>query len=180
MEKILKQTEEHMAKTIESFNEYIRKIRTGRANASMLNGVLVDYYGTLTPIEQISAISSPEPQQLVIKPYDRTQISNIVGGIHKSGLDLNPISEADLIRIKIASLTEEIRKDLVKKMMHELETFKVRIRNSRRDGNELIKKGELSEDDKKFGESEIQKITDKYIEKLEKLAKDKEKELMHI
>ncbi|QEH61593.1 ribosome recycling factor [Spiroplasma chinense] len=177
---ILENVELEMASTIESFNDYLLKVRTGRANANMLKGVMVDFYGTLTPIEQTSQISSPEPQQLVVKPYDRSQIGSIISGINKADLGLNPMSEADLVRINIPSLTEETRKDLVKKVFKELEQFKVRIRNLRRDANDQIKKADVTEDDKKFGESEVQKLTDKFVAQLDSVAKAKEKDLMSI
>ncbi|ALD66152.1 ribosome recycling factor [Spiroplasma cantharicola] len=174
-------TEMSMQETIESFKEYLLKIRTGRANASMLNSVMVDFYGTPTPLNQTSQVSSPEPQQLVIKPYDKGQVAAVVAGINKADLGLNPIAEADLVRINIPPLTEEIRKDLVKKMLKELETFKVRIRNARRDANEKIKKDSSSpEDVKKDLENQVQKHTDKFIEMLDKLSKDKENDLMKI
>ncbi|KAF5279617.1 hypothetical protein FQR65_LT15365 [Abscondita terminalis] len=152
MEMIILEMEEKMESSISGFKDYLSKVRTGRANASMLKGVVVDFYGSPTPIEQTSAITSPEPQQLVIKPYDRSQIANIVAGINKANLGLNPLSEADLIRINIPSLTEEIRKDLVKKMLQELETFKIRIRNLRRDANDAIKKDTLK---KVIGQAEV-------------------------
>ncbi|AGR40934.1 ribosome recycling factor [Spiroplasma taiwanense] len=178
---ILEMTELDMQETIEHFKDYLLKIRTGRANSNMLSSVMVDFYGTLTPINQTSQISSPEPQQLVIKPYDRSQIANVVAGINKAALGLNPIGEGDLIRINIPPLTEEIRKDLVKKMLKELEQFKIRVRNVRRDSNDKIKKdNSIPEDAKKDLENEIQKLTDKYISLLDQFSKEKEKELMKI
>ncbi|AHB36120.1 ribosome recycling factor [Spiroplasma apis] len=174
-------TEMNMLETIESFKNYLAKVRTGRANALMLKGVMVDFYGTMTPIEQTSQISTPEPQQIVVKPYDRSQIGNIISGINKADLGLNPMSEADLIRIKIPPLTEDVRKDLVKKVFKELETFKIRVRNERRDANDKIKKdSSVPEDVKKDSENSIQKLTDKYIGLLDDLAKEKEKDLMTI
>lgn len=178
---IITSTEESMLKTIESWKEYVSRIRTGRANASMLNSVMVDSYGTPTPINQTAQISTPEPQQIVVKPYDRSQIGQIVAGINKADLGLNPISEADLIRINIPSLTEDLRKEYVKKMVKELEIFKVRIRNERRDANDKIKKdSSISEDQAKGFETQVQNLTDKYILELDKLSKEKEKELMTI
>ncbi|AHI52636.1 ribosome recycling factor [Spiroplasma culicicola] len=180
LNQILQTIELDMISTIDSYNDFLAKVRTGRANANMLKGVMVDFYGTPTPIEQTSQISSPEPQQLVVKPYDRSQVGAIIAGINKADLGLNPMSEADLVRINIPSLTEEVRKDLVKKVQKELEQFKVRVRNARRDGNDAVKKSSLTEDEKKSGENDIQKLTDKYIAKLDELAKAKEKDLMTI
>jgi ribosome recycling factor len=181
MDEIILITEEKMTKTIQSFKNYITKIRTGRANPMMLDSVLVDFYGTLTPINQTAQIQSPEPQQLLIKPYDRSQIGSIIAGINKADLGINPQPEGDVIRITIPPLTEEIRKDLVKKLQKEMEQFKVEIRNARRDGMDKVKKNkDISEDEVKGLENEIQKLTDTYIAQLEAIAKEKEKELMTI
>ncbi|AUB31354.1 ribosome recycling factor [Spiroplasma floricola] len=178
---IVQLAELNMQDSIDSFKDYLSKVRTGRANANMLNSVMVDFYGTLTPINQTAQISSPEPQQLVIKPYDRSQVGAVIAGINKADLGLNPIGEADLVRINIPALTQEIRKDLVKKMLKELEQFKVRVRNVRRDANDKIKKDASSpEDIKKDLENQIQKLTDKYIDILDNLAKEKETDLMKI
>ncbi|AHI53635.1 ribosome recycling factor [Spiroplasma sabaudiense Ar-1343] len=178
---ILENTKEAMTKIVDAYNEYIKKIRTGRANASMLSSVMVDSYGTPTPINQTAQISAPEPQQLVIKPFDRSQISNIVAGINKANLGLNPLSEADLIRINIPALTEEIRKDLVKKLKSELEAFKIRVRNERRDAMDKAKKSkEISEDLVKDLETKIQKLTDETITKLDNATKIKEEDIMKI
>lgn len=178
---LLEQTRTEMEVAVSAFKEYLSKVRTGRANASMLKGVMVDFYGTPTPIDQTAQISSPEPQQLVIKPYDASQVAAIVAGINKADLGLNSIAEANLIRINVPSLTEEVRKDLVKKVGKELENFKVRVRNARRDANEKIKKSsDIAEDIKKDGENSVQKLTDEFITKLDNLAKEKEKDLMTI
>ncbi|QGS51699.1 ribosome recycling factor [Spiroplasma tabanidicola] len=177
---ILENAQLEMEEVIEAFKHYLSKVRTGRANASMLKSVVVDFYGTPTPIDQTSQITSPEPQQLLVKPYDRGQLPNVVAAIHKADLGLNPMSEGDLIRIIIPQLTEDVRKDLVKKVHKELETFKIRVRNARRDANEKIKKSDFTEDDKGYGEDEVQKLTDKYIQSLDSITKDKEKDLMTI
>ncbi|QBQ07483.1 ribosome recycling factor [Spiroplasma gladiatoris] len=178
LKNILENTQLEMEEVIDSFQNYLSKVRTGRANAGMLKSVIVDFYGSPTPIDQTSQITSPEPQQLIVKPYDRGQLPNVVAAINKADLGLNPMSEGDLIRIIIPQLTEEVRKDLVKKVHKELETFKIRIRNSRRDANDKIKKSELNEDDKSYGEQEVQKLTDKYILNLDNIFKEKEKDLM--
>ncbi|AUF83684.1 ribosome recycling factor [Mesoplasma syrphidae] len=181
MDEILLIAEDSMQNTILAWKDYMTKIRTGRASVAMIDKVMVNFYGTPTPIIQTSQISVPEPQQLLIKPYDRSQIPEVLNGINKADLGVNPIADAEVIRINIPALTEEIRRDLVKKMTKELETFKVRIRNARRDGIDAAKKNkEISEDLVKGMEKDIQVLTDKYIKQLDDLAKTKEKELMTI
>lgn len=180
IEEILMMAEDAMQNTVEAFKNDISKIRTGRASANMLSTVMVDFYGTPTPVAQTSQISVPEPQQIVVKPYDKSQLGAVVAGINKANLGLNPMSEADLIRINIPTLTEEIRRDLVKKLNSELEQFKIRIRNERRDANDKAKKSGATEDQIKGSEADVQTLTDKYIGILEGLTKEKEKELMTI
>ncbi|KAJ3618757.1 hypothetical protein Zmor_008769 [Zophobas morio] len=142
---------------------------------------MVDFYGTPTPINQTAQIQVPEPQQLLIKPYDKSQIGAIINGINKADLGINPQAEGDAVRLVIPALTEEVRKDLVKKLQKEMEQFKVEIRNSRRDGMDKVKNSkEFSEDEVKGLENDIQKLTDKYIGEIETIAKNKEKELMTI
>ncbi|ATZ18860.1 ribosome recycling factor [Williamsoniiplasma somnilux] len=181
IEQILQLTESDMKKTINAWKEYATTIRTGRANVSILDKVMVNFYGTPTPISQTSQINTPEPQLITIKPYDRSQISEIVGGINKAGLGLNPIADAEIIRINIPPLTQEIRKELAKKVNKELEVFKIRIRNERRNAIDSAKKNkDISEDLVKDVEKQIQTLTDKYTKELDDLAKAKEKELMTI
>ncbi|MBH8623415.1 ribosome recycling factor [Spiroplasma poulsonii] len=180
-QEIINQTKEKMTKVLESFENELVKIRTGRANPNMLAHIMIDYYGTLTPIQQLANIMVPEARQLVIKPYDRGTISLIVTAINKSDLGLSPNSEADLIRLNIPALTEERRKMLVKDMWKEVEHFKIAVRNERRDSNEQIKKdANLTDDDKKYYEGEIQKLTDNFIKKLDEKGTLKEKELMEV
>ncbi|WP_368486960.1 ribosome recycling factor [Spiroplasma sp. DGKH1] len=174
-------TKSKMDKVINSFENELIKIRTGRANPNMLAHIMIDYYGTLTPIQQTANIMVPEARQLVIKPYDKSLVSVIVGAINKSDLGLAPIAEGDLVRLNIPPLTEDRRKVLVKEMWKEAEHFKVTIRNERRDANDHIKKSsDLSEDDKKYYEAEIQKLTDNYIKIIDEKGKTKEKELMEV
>ena len=181
LDQLLKTTESEMQKAIHSWMEHTDRIRTGRANPKILERVMVNYYGTPTPIFQTAQITIPEPHLILVKPYDRTQITEIVGGINKADLGVNPIADAEVIRIPLPPLTEEIRKNLVKKMWKELETFKVRIRNERREAIDKIKKNqELSEDQIKGWEKDIQNLTDKYTKILDEKTKLKEKEIMTI
>ncbi|AAT75913.1 MULTISPECIES: ribosome recycling factor [Mesoplasma] len=181
MDEILLIAEQQMEDTVVAWQEHIKTIRTGRASATMLDKVMVNYYGTPTPVNQTAQISTPEPQLLVIKPWDKTLIQEVVAAINKSDLNLNPVSDAEVVRINIPALTEEIRKDLVKKMNKELENFKVRIRNIRRDSIDTAKKDKsISEDVVKGIETDIQKLTDSSIKQLDEISKVKEKELMAI
>lgn len=178
---IYDKAEQEMKDVVESFKSYMQKIRTGRANANMLSSVKVNFYGDLTPINQTSQISTPEPQLILVKPYDRSQINEILSGINKADLGVNPIADAEVIRINIPALTEDVRKDLVKKLTKELESFKVRIRNIRRDSIDSIKKNkEISEDLVKVSEKNIQNLTDLFIKNLTDLSNDKEAELLKI
>ena len=175
------QTKQAMEDTIQGFKQHLNQIRTGRANANMLSSVMVESYGVLTPINQTASLSAPEPQLLVVKPYDKSQADNIIQGINRADLGFNPILDGEIIRINIPSLTEEIRKDIVKKMYKELENFKVRIRNNRRTALDQVKKNaEISEDTIKGFEKDVQTWTDEAIKQLDGLAKQKEKELMTI
>jgi len=180
-QQIIDKTQKEMEKTVDSWAHHLSTIRTGRANANMLSAVMVNYYGTLTPINQTAQISAPDPQMIIVKPWDKSTMGDIIAGINQANLGFNPIQDAELIRISVPQLTEETRKELVKKMMKELEAFKIRIRNERRDAIDSVKKNkEISEDLVKGIESEVQLLTDRYIKKLDELAKTKEKELMTI
>lgn len=170
-----------MEKVIEGFEIELTKIRTGRANPNMLNHIMVDYYGTLTPINQTANISVPEARQLVVKPFDRSIIQHIVSAINKSDLGLTAQNQGDYVRIEIPQLTQERRKELVKTMYKEVENFKVAIRNDRRDANDVIKKDDtLNEDLQKYLQNTVQKVTDEFIKIIDNLASKKEKELMEI
>jgi len=179
---IISDAENQMKKTVASWTHQLSLMRTGRANPNMLNGVYVDYYGTMTPLNQTAQISAPEPQLILIKPYDRSVIPNIVNGINKADLGLNPIPDAEVVRINVPALTEEIRKDLVKRMNKDLEAYRIQIRNERRNAIELANNSPevMSEDRVKGIEREIQMLTDKYIKELDELAKNKAQELMTV
>jgi len=181
---IIKEAEEHMKGAIEATKREFQTIRTGRANAGLLDRVMVDYYGTPTPINQLASISVPDARMLVVQPWDKTALSAIEKAIQKADLGLNPVNDGSLIRIPIPQLTEERRKELVKVVKKEAEEKRVVIRNIRRDANEKIKalekEAHVSEDESKRGLEEIQKLTDKYIAEIDRLLEHKEKEIMEV
>lgn len=176
--------EKQMDKTIEALKYEFGTIRAGRANASMLDKVRVDYYGTPTPVNQMAAISVSEGRILTITPWDKSSIHSIEKAIADSDVGIAPSNDGSVIRLTVPQLTEERRKELAKKASKASETFKVRIRNDRRDANDKIKKleksGELTEDDAKKATEEVQKITDKYIKKIEEMTSEKEKDIMAV
>lgn len=171
-----------MDKTIAALKEEYKTLRTGRASASIFDRVRVDYYGTPTPLNQVSTISVPEARSIVIQPFDKSLIGEIEKAIQKSELGLNPSNDGKVIRISIPPLTAERRKELVKQAKATAENSRVAIRNIRRDGNDDLKKqqkeGLLTEDGLKAAETDLQKATDKYIQEINKILEDKEKEIM--
>jgi len=183
-EEIKKKLRTRMDKTIESLHEEFKKIRSGRANAGLVEGLVVDYYGSRTPLKQLASISVPEPRLIVIQPWDKGALPEIEKSFHKSDLGLNPNNDGKVIRISIPALTEERRKELVKVVKGKAEDVRVAIRNIRRDGNEEVKNaekdGHVSEDDSKKTLEDIQKITDEYIEKINKFLDAKDAEIMEV
>lgn len=183
-ETIILMGEERMEKTIESLKKDLSIIRTGRANPAILNNVTVDYYGVPTPINQMSSISVPEAQQLVIKPYDKSTLKNIEKAIQTADLNLTPLNDGVVIRINFPALTEARRKELAKEVKNTGENAKVAVRNIRRDGMEQFKKmeknSEITEDELKKNSDKLQKLTDKYIEEIDKVSAEKEKDIMSI
>ncbi|MDD4212158.1 MAG: ribosome recycling factor [Bacilli bacterium] len=183
-EMIILMGEDRMHKTIEAFKRELALIRSGRANPTVLNNVNVSYYGAMTPLNQIAQISVPEAQILVIKPFDKYALKDIEKAIQLADLNLVPQSDGTVIRIMFPSLTEQRRKDLVKEVKTTGENNKIAIRNIRRDCVDQLKKLEkdskISEDDLKRRSEEVQKLTDKYIEKIDALAKEKESSIMEI
>lgn len=171
---------EKMDKTIESYQKELNTVRTGRANPNLLDAIRIEYYGVLTPVKQIASISVPEASQLYIKPFDRSCLKAIEVAIATSELGLNPQTDGTGIRLIIPRMTEERRRELVKLVGKMQENAKVAIRNIRRDLNDGIKKLGLTEDDEKGWLEDSQKTTNEYIEKVEKLTEEKEKELMTI
>lgn len=179
-----KELEKKMEKTISVYKEELQSIRAGRANPALLEKLTVEYYGTVTPLNQVSSVSAPEPRLLVIQPWDATLIPEIEKEIQKSDLGITPSNDGKLIRLQIPQLTEERRKDLTKIVKKNGENAKVAIRNIRRDGIDEIKKlekdKEITEDERKTAEEEVQKITDKFIKEVDVVTKNKEDELMEI
>lgn len=181
---VLKQMNEKMDLAIQSFSRNLATVRAGRANPNILDSVNVDYYGASTPLNQIASVGAPEPRLLVITPYDKTALGDIEKAIQKADLGLSPANDGNVIRISIPALTEERRKDLVKVVGKFAEESRVQVRNIRRDSNEqlkaLEKNSEITEDELRKLQDDVQKGTDTYISKIEEVMKDKEKEIMEV
>jgi ribosome recycling factor len=173
-----------MEKVLADLQHSMTHIRTGRASVNLLDGIKIDYYGTPTPINQVATLHVPEPFLITVQPWDMSQIGPIEKAIRSSDLGLNPSNDGKLIRVPIPQLTEERRKEFVKKLHHVAEEHRVSMRNARRDANEQLKKITkdklVSEDDERRGLEEIQKMTDAYIQKLDTAAKAKEKEILDV
>ena len=184
MENIISDLEDKMQKTIASLNNEFKKIRTGRANPSMLDDIKIDYYGSPTPINQAASISVEEGRTLTISPWDKSLIEDIEKAIMKSDLGLNPNTSGDLIRLTMPVLTEETRSDYIKQAKNEAENAKIAIRNIRRDANNLAKNSEknneISQDEMKRLEAEVQRVTDTFIDSIENELKKKEADLSEI
>ncbi len=181
---IKQDAQERMSKSIEALKNSLNKVRTGRAHASLLDNITVEYYGSDTPLNQVGNVSVPDARTIAITVFDKSLISAVEKAILKSDLGLNPMSQGTLIRIPLPPLTEERRRDLVKVVKGEGENGKVAIRNIRRDANSDIKSlnkdKEISDDEMHQAEEEIQKITDTYVKKVDAILADKEAELMEI
>ena len=182
LDDIYEDARESMGKTIVSLNNVLKRVRTGRANLSLLDGIRVDYYGTPTPINQMASLSVPESRLITIQPWDVSVIKDIEKAILKSDLGLTPSSDGKIIRIAIPPLTEERRKQLAKSVHKTCEDHKIAIRNIRRDANELLKSlkkdGEIAEDDAFKGQDQVQKITDDFIKQIDAIYQEKEKEIL--
>lgn len=177
-------TKQSMQKSIENVQKEYSLLRTGRANPQLLERIRIDYYGASTPLNQLASIGSPEPRMLMITPYDKTVMAEIEKAILASDLGITPNNDGNVIRLVFPQLTEERRKDLVKVVKKKEEDTKVAIRNIRRDKmdelKELQKSGEITEDEHKKAQTEIQKITDDFVEKASKAAKAKEEDIMKV
>jgi ribosome recycling factor len=184
LDELLLETEERMENAVKALERNLAKVRTGRANPKMFEGVNVDYYGVPTPLSQVGSVSVPEPSQILIKPYDRSLVKEIEKAILGANLNVNPQNEGDQLRITIPPLTEDRRKQYVKETKGLIEDARVALRNVRRDANDTIKKMEknsdISEDDSKSYQDEVQKLTDQYVEKVDALGSAKEKDLMTV
>ena len=176
--------EEKMNKRVEGFNGELKTIRAGRANASVLDKVAIDYYGSMTPVAQVGSISSPEPRMLVIQPWDASVLKEIEKAILKSDIGIAPQNDGKVIRLSFPPLTEERRKELVKTVKKYSEEAKVQVRNVRRDDLEdykaMKKKSEITEDDFKNAEKDIQTLTDKFIKEIDDITAAKEKEILEV
>ena len=181
---LIKDAERRMQKAVETAQHDYSTIRTGRANPLILENIKVDYFGTATPLNQLAGISVPEPRQLLVTPWDKTIINTILKAIQSSDIGLTPMSDGHVIRLNVPALTEERRRDLIKQLHKKAEDHKVAVRNVRRDANEHIreqqKSSEITEDDLKREQDEVQKLTDKYIAEIDKITQAKEAELREV
>lgn len=184
MKEVIKKCEEKMTKTCENLDGEFSNIRAGRANPNLLNRIMVEYYGTPTPMQQVGNISVPEPRIIQINPWEKSLLKAIEKAILASDLGITPTNDGTSIRLVFPELTEERRKELVKDIKKKGETAKVAVRNVRRDANDTLKKMEkstdITEDERKEGEEKIQKMTDKYVAKIDKSVENKSKEIMTV
>ena len=181
---VIKETRPRMEGVIEDFRRKLATVRIGRAAVSLLDTVMVDYYGTMTPLNQMASVHAPEPQMLTVQPWDQTQVVAVEKAIRGADLGLNPSNDGKLVRIPIPALTEERRKQLAKQVHDIAEDHRTAVRNIRRDANDRLKKllkdKQVSEDAERDALSEIQKLTDSYISKIDDLSKSKEKEITSV
>jgi len=181
---VIKETRPRMDTVIEDFRRKLATVRTGRAAVSLLDSVMVDYYGTMTPLTQLASVHAPEPQMLTVQPWDQTQLPAVEKAIRGADLGLNPSNDGKLVRIPIPPLTEERRKQLAKQIHEIAEDHRTAVRNIRRDSNERLKKmlkdKQISEDNERDGLEEVQKLTNTYIGKIDEQTKSKEQEIMSV
>ncbi len=181
MQAILDSAKEKMEKSVANLDHALTQVRTGRASAALVNEIEVEYYGSPTPINQIAQVSVVEGRTLVIKPFDRSCLKDMEAALNKANLGIAPQNDGTVVRLTFPALTEDRRKELTKDVAKYGEEAKVAIRNVRRDGNDAIKKNkELTEDQQKEGQEEIQKLTDAYIKKIDTICEEKNKEIMSI
>jgi ribosome recycling factor len=177
-------TEDSMKKAVDSFKRDLQKIRTGRANAAMLDGIKVDYYGTPTPVNQVATVQVVDARLITVKPWEKAMLPVIDKAIRASDLGINPVSDSELVRVPIPPLTQDRRRDLAKQVSKQTEEARVAVRSARRDAMDMVKDAEkdkqITEDERKNGEKKIQDLTDKYIATLDDIAKAKEKEIMDL
>ena len=177
-------SEDGMKKAIDSFKRDLQKVRTGRANTSMLDGIKVDYYGTPTPVNQVATVQVVDARLITVKPWEKSMLPIIDKAIRASDLGINPVADSELVRLPIPPLTQERRKELAKVVNKQTEEARVAVRSARRDAMDMIKDAEkdkqITEDQRKDGEKKVQDLTDKYIAMVEDIAKAKEKEIMEL
>jgi ribosome recycling factor len=182
-ELLLQETEDQMSKSVQHLEKELHKLRTGKATPQMLEGIKINYYGVPTPIEQTANISTPDARQIIVQPWDKSILSDIDKAIMAANLGLNPKNEGEVLRIIVPPLTEERRRDLVKKAKTEAENARISIRNIRRSSNEMAKdleKEGVPEDEVKKLQEDIQKFTDKFIEQVDRIVVQKEKDIMTV
>lgn len=184
IDRIFEETEERMKKSLGAFRRELAGIRTGRATTTLLDSVRVEAYGQMMPLNQVASVSVPESRLILVQPWDRTIVSDVEKSIHKSDLGLVPNTDGNVIRLVIPPLTEERRQDLVKIVRKQAEEARVSVRNIRRDANDGLKKaqkdGAISEDESHKAMDEVQELTDKYVEEIDKILKAKEDEIMEV
>jgi len=181
---ILQHIETQMQKTVDKMTADFATLRTGRASSALVENLRVEYYGTMTPLNQIAGIATPEARTLEIRPWDKSAAAAIEKAIQKSDLGLNPSNDGSIIRLQIPALTEERRRDLIKVIRKMAEEYRVALRNERREAVERLKKTEkakeISEDDREIGEGEIQRMTDLYVKRIDDLLAAKERDIMEV
>src|SRR3972149_7856074 len=181
---VIEELRQEMERTVTALRRELSRTRTGRASTALLEGIAVEYYGTRTPLNQLAGLSAPEPRLLVIQPYDKTALAQIERAILQSDLGLVPVNDGKILRVPIPELTEERRRDLVKHVKRIAEEFRVSVRNHRRVAVEQLKeaekKKEITADEHKHGQDRVQKITDDFIGRIDKIVKSKEEEVMEV
>jgi ribosome recycling factor len=184
VEDVIKETKPRMEAVIEDFKRKLANVRTGRATVGLLDGVMVDYYGTPTPLNQMASVAVPEPQMLTIQPWDQSQVGAIEKAIIAANLGFNPSNDGKIVRLPIPALNEERRKQLAKQVHEIAEEHRVAVRNVRHSANDNLKKmlkdKAISEDSERDGLDQVQKLTNTYVSKIDELAKTKEQEIMHV
>lgn len=184
IDEVIEDVQQGMSDTVGAIKREMARLRTGRANPSVLDGVRVDYYGTPTPLSQLAGVSAPEPRLLMVKPWDNSAIGDVEKALLEANLGLTPQSDGEVIRLTIPVITEERRKDFAKQAWEIVEQGKISIRNKRRDGNDLMKAmekdGDISEDECRRALDRVQKVTDEFTQKLDDLGKAKEEEILSV
>jgi len=184
VDEVLSEVEDAMNKAVEAFKRELAKVRTGRANLTLLDGVKVEYYGTPTPLNQVATLNVADARLITVKPWEKNLIPEIEKALRSSDLGLNPVTDSELIRLPIPALTQERRKELVKLIKKMTEESRVSVRAARKDGNDMLKDAEkekdISEDDSKSGQKKIQELTDTFVAKVDEISEAKEKEILEI